>query len=360
MGINMDSKKHSLTPNQQKFAIFGVLLFILSIYYLRSIYIPILISYFLAFLMNPVVGYAEKKGFGRVGPIVGLLVIFFAGFLVLTLLTLPRLMVQLRDLFDKFPTLIASITALLAPYSIRFLGYDMFTQWNELAHDLVPAISSIPATSILEGLLSGTARVFSTLLTISMIPLLTFYFLKDFKRLNAWLLEAVPRRYSKDVVEVAQRLSVVLGALIRGQFLVCAILAIFYSIALRAVGLDSFLVVGVFSGFMNLVPVIGPIFCMGIALVLMVINGGVFTQCVAIVGVYLVANLLDGTVLTPKVVGKQIGISPLVLILALLAGAELLGFLGILLALPVMAMVKVLGGYFAERYYASSYYKDQT
>jgi predicted PurR-regulated permease PerM len=145
--------------------------------------------------------------------------------------------------------------------------------------------------------------------------------------------------------------------LIRGQFLVCAILAIFYSIALSAVGLDTALLLGVFSGFMNLVPVVGPLVSMITALSMTVLGGGDLLQCIATVGVFLVANLLDGTVLTPRIVGKQIGISPLVIILALLAGAELLGFLGILLALPVMAMVKVLGGYFAERYYSSAYYR---
>jgi predicted PurR-regulated permease PerM len=77
-----------------------------------------------------------------------------------------------------------------------------------------------------------------------------------------------------------------------------------------------------------------------------------------ILGIFLMANLLDNTVLTPRIVGKQMGISPLTIILALLAGGELLGFLGILLALPIMAMVKVLGGYLAERYFESSYYKE--
>jgi predicted PurR-regulated permease PerM len=79
----------------------------------------------------------------------------------------------------------------------------------------------------------------------------------------------------------------------------------------------------------------------------------------AIVGVYLVANLVESAVLTPKIVGRQMGISPLTVILTLLAGGELLGFLGILLALPVMAMVKVLGGYLTERYLASSYYREE-
>jgi predicted PurR-regulated permease PerM len=347
----------TLTPLQQKIAVFGVVIFLLSIYFLRNVYIPILVGYFLAFLLNPIVSGAEKRGFGRIGPIVFMLVLLFGLLLLGLAFAVPKIIVQVRVLFDRLPALINFITSHLTPYSIQYLGYDMFTQWNELSRDLVTIIGNLPAMGILADLLSGTARALSTLLTVLTIPLLTFYFLKDFKRLNEWLLLSVPRRYSKDVEEFFSRLAAVLGSLIRGQFLVCAILAIFYSIALSAVGLDTALLLGVFSGFMNLVPVVGPLVSMITALSMTVLGGGDLLQCVATVGVFLVANLLDGTVLTPRIVGKQIGISPLVIILALLAGAELLGFLGILLALPVMAMVKVLGGYFAERYYSSTYYR---
>lgn len=347
----------TLTPNQQKLAILGVVIFLLSIYFLRNIYIPILVGYFLAFLLNPLVSGAEKRGFGRIGPIVFLLVLMFAMLLLAAAFAIPKIIVQTGALFERLPALIDFITSKFGPYSVQYLGYDMFTQWNELSRDLVGVIGKLPAMGILAGLLSGTAHAFGTLITILTIPILTFYFLKDFRKLNAWLLEAVPRRYAKDVEEVFQRLAAVLGSLIRGQFLVCTILAVFYSIALSAVGLDTALLLGVFSGFMNLIPVVGPLVSMITALLMTALGGGDLTQCVATVGVYLVANLLDGTVLTPRIVGKQMGISPLVIILALLAGAELLGFLGILLALPVMAMVKVLGGYFAERYYSSSYYR---
>lgn len=349
-----------LSTNQQKIALAFVFLFLLSIYFLRGIYIPILISYFLAFLLNPLVGWGEKRGFGRVGPILILLVFVFVGGFVLAALTLPKIVVQMRILIERFPEFASVLSQKLAPFSEKYLGYDMFTQWETLAHDLVPALNKLPVLGILDGLLGGTAKIFSAVLTLMMIPLMSFYFLKDFKKLNLILLEAVPRRYEKDVAEVANRLAKVLGSLIRGQFLVCFILAIFYTLALSAVGLEGALLMGIFSGFMNLVPVVGALSALLISIGLMIFNGGAATQCVAIFGVFLVGNLIESTLLTPRIVGKQMGISPLVIILALLAGAELLGFLGILLALPVLAMVKVLGGYFAERYYSSSYYKDKT
>ena len=150
-----------------------------------------------------------------------------------------------------------------------------------------------------------------------------------------------------------------LGGLIRGQFLVCAILSAYYTVALTAVSVEMSLLLGILSGFLNLVPFVGPLTSLGLTIFLTVLGGGHLTQCVSVLGVYLVANLLDNTLLTPRIVGRQMGISPLTIILALLAGGELLGFLGILLALPIMAMVKVLGGYLAERYFESAYYREE-
>lgn len=348
-----------LSTTQQRVLIGVLLLFLISIYFLRTIYIPIFISYFLAFLLNPLVRKAEKRGFGRIGPIFLILVIVFALLTAFSVVMVPKIMVQMRELFQKLPLLMDFLSERLGPLSIKYFGHDVFTQWKEVVPSLLPEIGSIHAAGILESVLSGTAKALSALLTTLLIPILTFYILKDYYVLNEKLLQVVPRRYVDDVKEVMRRLSIVLGGLIRGQFLVCAILATYYTIALSAVGMDMALLLGIFSGFMNLVPFVGPLVSLALSVFIAVLGGAQITQCIAILGVYLVANLVEGTVLTPKIVGKQMGISPLTIILALLAGGELLGFLGILLALPIMAMVKVLGGYLAEQYFESSYYKEE-
>lgn len=352
-------KKGPITPTQQRLILAVVVLFLVSIYFLKSIYIPIFIAYFLAFLLNPVVRKLEKRGFGRIGPIFMLLILVFAVLLLFAVMMVPRVVVQAKELFEHLPLLMDFFSERLGPTSVKYLGYDLFVQWKEVVPSLLPEISKFPAGGILEGVLSGTVKALSTLLTVLLIPILTFYILKDYYVLNEKLLLVVPRRYVSAVKEVMRRLSIVLGGMIRGQFLICGILATYYSIALSAVGLEMALLLGIFSGFMNLVPFVGPLVSLFLSLFIAVLGGAQLTQCIAILGVYLVANLLDGTVLTPKIVGKQMGISPLTIILALLAGGELLGFLGVLLALPMMAMVKVLGGYLAERYFESSYYKEE-
>jgi predicted PurR-regulated permease PerM len=349
-----------LSSTQQKILIAVVVVFLLSIYVLRTIYIPIFIAYFFAFLLNPVVRWFEKRGFGRMGPIFLILILLFAMLISFAAVMVPKVYVQLRELFNRLPQLMDFLSQRLGPTSAKYLGYDVFTQWKEVLPSMVPEAAHFPAVSgILESVLSGTAKAISAVLTVLLIPILTFYILKDYYVLNEKLMLLVPRRYVSDVKEVMRRLSIVLGGLIRGQFLVCIILASYYTIALTAVRVDMALLLGILSGCLNLVPFVGPLTSLGLTLFLTVLGGGQLTQCISVLGVYLVANLLDNTLLTPRIVGKQMGISPLIIILALLAGGELLGFLGILLALPIMAMVKVLGGYLTERYFDSSYYREE-
>jgi predicted PurR-regulated permease PerM len=350
----------SLSPTQQKVIIAVVVVFLVSIYFLRTIYIPIFIAYFIAFLLNPVVRWFEKRGFGRMGPIFLMLCLLFVLLASFTVMMVPKIYVQLRELFARLPQLMDFFSGRLGPYSMRYLGYDVFTQWKEVLPTVVPGGTNFPAVGgILESVLSGSARALGAVLTVLLIPILTFYILKDYYLLNEKLMLMVPRRYISAVKEVMHRLSIVLGGLIRGQFLVCTILGAYYTIAFTFLGLDMALLLGLLSGFLNLVPFVGSLASLALTLFIAILGGGQFTQCMSILGVFLVANLIDNTVLTPRIVGKKMGISPLTIILALLAGAELLGFLGILLALPIMAMVKVLGGYLTERYFDSSYYREE-
>jgi predicted PurR-regulated permease PerM len=347
-------KRGALSPNQQKIVL-AVLL-----YFLRTIYIPIFISYFIAFLLNPLVRWFEKRGFGRMGPIFLMLVLLFALVASFAVMMVPKIFVQLKELFERLPQLMDFLSGRLGPHSLRYLGYDVFTQWKEVLPTIGITSTSFPAVGgILESVLSGSAKALGAVLTVLLIPILTFYILKDYYLLNERLLLIVPRRYLNEVKEVIHRLSIVLGGLIRGQFLVCSILASYYTIAFSFLGLDMALLLGLLSGFLNLVPFVGSLASLSLTLFIAVLGGGQFTQCMSILGVFLISNLIDNTVLTPRIVGKKMGISPIIIILALLAGAELLGFLGILLALPIMAMVKVLGGYLTERYFDSSYYLEE-
>ncbi|NUM89227.1 MAG: AI-2E family transporter [Bdellovibrionales bacterium] len=347
------------SPLEKRLFIGALLLFVVSLWAFRSIWIPVFVSYFLAFLLNPVVKRAERRGFGRIGPIVTMLVAVFALLGAFLVLMVPRVAVQLEEFFHRIPGILAMVSEKFAPLSIQYLGYDAFSQWQGWVLNLLPRIASSPAMGILGDLASGTVRALNLLITLALIPILTFYFLKDYYRLNERLMNLVPRRYLADVREVSRRISHLLGGLIRGQFLVCIVLSAYYSLVFTGLGLELGLLLGIFSGFMNLVPVVGALISLVITVSVALLGGGSVALCVSILGAFLVANLIDTTFLTPKIVGRSMGIGALAIILALLAGGELLGFLGVLLALPLLAVGRAVGGFLLERYLSSNYYREE-
>lgn len=336
----------------------ALLALFLSFKHLASIYIPILVSYFFAFLLNPVVSRLDKRGLGRFGPSILLLSLFFITLALILVLMIPRLITQLRELIDQLPQIISSLTALLSPYSVQYFGYDIFGDWQRFVQEMLPQIRDLPTQEIVGSFFSGTLRALGAIASVLIVPILTFYLLKDYPYWNSSIEHLVPRRHLPAYHEVTRRMSVVLGGLIRGQLLVCLILASYFAIALGAIGVKLSMILGLMAGLLNLIPFVGMLAAMSISILLAILGGGGVTMCAGIVGVFLVGNLVEGTLLTPRIVGKQMGISPLTIILAILAGGELLGVLGMLLALPVTAMVKVVGGYCLEQYFASQYYKD--
>ncbi|MGZ3737837.1 MAG: AI-2E family transporter, partial [Bdellovibrionota bacterium] len=177
-----------LSPTQQKIIFGAFLLFLLSIYVLRTIYIPIFISYFFAFLLNPLVRWFEKRGFGRLGPIFLMLVILFALLISFAVVMVPKVFVQLRELFDRLPQLMDFLSRRLGPVSNHYLGYDVFTQWKEVLPSVVPSVQLPAVSGILDSVLTGTAKAISAVLTVLLIPILTFYILKDYYVLNEKLM----------------------------------------------------------------------------------------------------------------------------------------------------------------------------
>lgn len=208
-------------------------------------------------------------------------------------------------------------------------------------------------------LLTGSLVVVNVLSLIFITPVVTFYLLRDWdgvtKRVDAWL----PRNHAATIRQQLGEIDFILASFVRGQALVCLILGTYYAVGLTVVGLDLGLVVGFAAGLFSFIPYLGTIsgFLVGTALALAQSQDWMLVAMVA--GVFLVGNLLEGYVLAPKLVGEKIGLHPVWVIFALLAGGALFGFLGILLALPVAAVIGVLARFALARYMLSSlYYGD--
>jgi len=194
---------------------------------------------------------------------------------------------------------------------------------------------------------------------IAITPLVAFYFLSDWpvflKRVDGWL----PRRRAPAIRETVREIDRRLAGFARGQALVCAILAIYYAVALTLVGLDFGVLIGLFIGVISFIPFIGVFFGGLLSIGLAAAQFGTWTDVALVAAVFVAGQVVEGNFLTPKLVGDRIGLHPLWVVFALLAGGALFGFVGVLLAVPVAAAVGVVAERMLKGYLAGPLYHDE-
>jgi predicted PurR-regulated permease PerM len=195
------------------------------------------------------------------------------------------------------------------------------------------------------------------LANIILIPVITFYLLRDWDHLVNYVRDILPRSIEGKVVQLAQESDEVLGAFLRGQMLVMLALGIIYSIGLSIVGVEFSLLIGLFAGLLSFIPYMGLIVGVLIAGVAVLFQTGELISLLWVFLVFGIAQMIEGMFLTPVLVGDRIGLHPVAVIFAVLAGGQLFGFFGILLALPVFAVLAVLLRHAHKKYKGSKIYQ---
>lgn len=196
-----------------------------------------------------------------------------------------------------------------------------------------------------------------TIANLLLIPVVSFYLLRDWDDLIAWIRGVIPPRYLPRLGQMAGEADDVLGAFIRGQLLVMAAQAVFYAIALRLVGLELALVVGIIIGLISFIPYLGSIVGLLIAVIAMLVQTQDPSSLIWVVVIFGVGQFLEGNVLTPWLVGDRIGLHPVTVIFAVMAGGQLFGFVGVLLALPVAAVLAVMMRHTKQQWLTSPLYR---
>lgn len=214
--------------------------------------------------------------------------------------------------------------------------------------------------SILSKIWSGGAAILNLLSLLVITPIVTFYLLRDWDKIVEIVEEWLPRRYAQTVREQVSEINFVLSAFLRGQVLVCALLGIFYAICLTLIGLDFGFVIGLGTGVISFVPYFGMLVGFVVGIGVAIAQFGEWQPIILVVVVFLVGQFLEGNFITPKLVGDKIGLHPVWIIFLLLAGGALFGFTGILLAIPLGAVIGVLGRFFITEYKTSKAYLAET
>jgi predicted PurR-regulated permease PerM len=334
---------------------------VVFIYYLRPILTPFLASFILAYLGCPLVDRLERWKMNRT---LAVLVVFIFTLIVLALiliLVIPMVVREIAALFGHAPQAISWFQANIVPWLTVHLG----VRPESLAPARLMALVSANFVSagklvgqVLLSVSSSGGAVFEFFINLILIPVVTFYLLRDWNRMMERIAALVPRAAAPTAARLASECDAVLGAFLRGQLLVMVSLAVFYGVVLSVIGLNNAVAIGVVAGVLSFVPYLGVISGVSLALITAVLQGQGWWLPLEVVIVFTVGQLLSDFVLTPRLVGERIGLHPVLVIFAILAGGVLFGFAGILLALPVAAACTVLVRYARERYIESRLYQE--
>lgn len=341
----------------------AALLVAVLLYLLHNILSPFLVGILLAYLADPLVDRLERAGLSRTWGVVVVFSLFTLLFMALLLVLTPMLAKQLVRLYELAPQMLDWLQHVALPWVQSRLGLaDGFWKFDKIKAAIGAHMGQ--TTDIVGVLLSqataSSLALIGWLANLVLIPVVGFYLLRDWDLMMAKLRSLLPRQREEQVVGLAGECHEVLGAFVRGQLLVMLALGVIYSTGLMLVGLELGLLIGMLAGLAAIVPYMGFIIGIGAALVagLFQFSGELYPM-LGIVAVFMVGQALEGMVLTPLLVGDRIGLHPVAVIFAILAGGELFGFTGVLLALPVAAVIMVLLRHVHDLYKESDMYAGE-
>lgn len=325
--------------SQINYAIF-VIISLTVLYFLAPILAPFLFSILLAYLLNPIVMRFEKWHMPHLVSVTLVFTLIFLAFLFIILMLVPIIQEQILALIEELPSIVLWLQTALLPRLQELINFD--TVKNSL-------VGSIPkAGEIIRIVTSSGTKVIEWITNIVLIPVVTFYVLRDWDKLRETVKGVLPTSKKATILKLAHECDEVLGAFFRGQFLVMLSIFIIYGTGLTLVGLKVGFIIGLIGGLLSIVPYLGSIFVVTTATLYAFAQFGTWSSLIAVWIVYLIGQGLESWVLTPYLVGHRIGLHPVVIIFAIMAGGALFGFFGVLVALPAAALIKVLLQFFRK------------
>ncbi len=329
------------------------------LYLLAPVLTPFLFSALLAYLGDPLVDRLERRGCSRTLGVVLVFVVMCLVGLAALLILLPALERQVHVLIESTPRALDWLQNRFLPWLSARFGVTLSVDAEALRQSLTGHWQEVG--KVLQQLILRLGQsgqwVLGWVSFLLLVPLVTFYLLRDWDALVIAVRDLLPRRVVGRAGQIAQEIDAVLAEFLRGQLSVMAVLAAVYILGLSLAGLDLAFAIGVFAGAVSFVPWLGVIVGMVLASAAALLQFGDLLHLGAVCGVFLVAQLLEGMVLSPWLVGDRIGLHPVAVIFAVMAGGQLFGFMGVLLALPVAAAIVVLLRHSHDGYLRSALYK---
>ena len=333
------------------------------VWLLSPILTPFVLAALLGWLGDPLVDRIQRAGSSRNTAVMLVFTVMAAIMLLGLLLLLPLLQRQVVTLVSSLPNYRDWIVDTLLPWieartGLQLVGWLDPMRMIELARAHWEQAGGAASTML--GYLSRSGfALLGWVANLVLLPVLTFFFLRDWDLFIERIAALVPRDHAATTSRLARESSAVLGGFLRGQLLVMLILGVLYGVGLFAVGLDLGILIGIIGGLLTFVPYLGPTAVILLGGIASMVQFGDWQHLLGVVAVWGIGQVIESYWLTPKLVGDRIGLHPMAVIFAVFAGGALFGFLGLFLALPVAAVANVLLRYAHERYTHSRLYAGE-
>lgn len=333
-------------------ATFFVLCFLIA----KPILTPFILALILSYFLNPLVKKMEAKyQIPRTISVLIIISLFFVLFLTILFVALPVFFKELIALLAQVPLYFELIIGDLYPKILDFannLGFEIEHDVSELFGNgqLTDNFVNL-AHNFVNNILSSTLNIINILSLIFIVPILLFYILRDWDLLVKNLEKHLPKKFSKEIKQLANNIDSTLSSYLRGQFNVCFILGTYYAFALNFSGLNFGFVIGMLTGLFSFIPYIGMMLGVIIALVVAIFQWGFeFYNYVIVAAIFISGQIVEGNFLTPKLIGGKIGIHAVWMIFGIFFFGILMGFTGVLLAVPLTAVSGTIFKHFAAKY----------
>ncbi|MDP2696918.1 AI-2E family transporter [Thalassospira sp.] len=344
--------------DQARFWLLFIVAFFLVIWLFSGILLPFVAGMAIAYFLDPVADRLEKYGMGRTCATMIITIVFFLLVFLVLLLVVPLIGNQLAGFLERLPGYLDTLRSNTVPYLQSLMDRIAPETLDGITQSVKgQAANALKWTGeVLGNVLSGGLAVLNFLSLVFITPVVAFYLLRDWDKIVARIDGLLPRRLAGDIRQCAREIDDTLAGFVRGQSTVCLLLGLFYGIGLTLVGLEFGFVIGLLTGILSFVPFVGMIagFAVGMVVGLAQFGFGVDIALVALV--FGVGQVIEGNFLTPKLVGDKVQLHAVWVMFALLAGGAVFGLLGVMIAVPVAAVIGVLVRYGLRQYLDSRLY----
>lgn len=336
-------------------SIFGLMTYLLS-----DMLAPFFISFVFAYLLQPAIDHnSQRYNVPRAISTFLVFLLFISGFVIVLLIFIPIIYQEIAIFVEKIPYYKQSFQVLTASFFVKLQSFDpdIAEKISSSLQTFINSTFSIVST-FANHLWDYTLATINLVAIIALVPIILYYFLKDWPNMVSSIESILPMKGKSKVREICISINELLSAYIRGQLNICLMLAIYYVIGLSIIGVDLALLLGLISGFLIIIPFIGAFISFFMMLISCYLTFGAGIELLYIIILFLVGHGIEAYILAPKIIGNRIGLHPIWIIFSVLAGGTLFGFVGILFAVPIAGIAKVLIKHIISYYKTSSIYNN--